>query len=178
MDAGLIWNDHTARVLLADLYRSRKDDKLGPMRLQAFLDYVGKEPEVARGLPKAYKEAVARTARAVEPRQPGLVLEEGEPIAPGYVEAQRKLRGDPEAALRRTADVVKAAVSGGQAWGPDGTMEIIIPRDYVTSGLKELLKQGANLEAAANLGITALKASRQQNQDAVLRFLLAREAKE
>ena len=69
----------------------------------------------------------------------------GEPIAPGYVEAQRKLRGDPEAALRRTADVVKAAVSGGQAWGPDGTMEIIIPRDYVTSGLKELLKQEYHL---------------------------------
>ena len=40
MNASQLWNDHTFRVLLEDLFKARKDEALGPMRLDALTRYV------------------------------------------------------------------------------------------------------------------------------------------
>lgn len=45
MNAGQLWNDHTFRVLLEDLFKARKDEALGPLRLEAIFRYVeGTQP--------------------------------------------------------------------------------------------------------------------------------------
>lgn len=36
-----LWNNHTFHVLLADLWKARKDAGLGPVRLKVLLDYIG-----------------------------------------------------------------------------------------------------------------------------------------
>lgn len=35
-----LWNDHTFRTLLNDLFKARKDAAMGPMRLQVLLGYI------------------------------------------------------------------------------------------------------------------------------------------
>lgn len=45
MNAAQLWNDHTFRVLLEDLFKARKDEALGPLRLEAIFRYVeGAQP--------------------------------------------------------------------------------------------------------------------------------------
>ena len=46
MNAPQLWNDHTFRVLLDDLFRARKDNSLGPIRLHAILDYAQRNADV------------------------------------------------------------------------------------------------------------------------------------
>jgi hypothetical protein len=38
-----LWNDHTFRTLLDDLFKARKDEAMGKIRLKVLLDYVGLE---------------------------------------------------------------------------------------------------------------------------------------
>lgn len=44
MNETQLWNDHTFRVLLEDLFKARKDEQLGPLRLAAIRRYMGETP--------------------------------------------------------------------------------------------------------------------------------------
>lgn len=50
MNPSQLWNDHTLRVLLKDLFKARNDDQLGPMRLEALKRYMDlTEPRYING---------------------------------------------------------------------------------------------------------------------------------
>src|ERR1700751_2234402 len=86
MNAEHLWQDHTFHVLLGDLVKAKGNEQLGPIRLQAVLDYAEK---------KAVVQAAPHhsTALAVV-RQP-----EEEGPAPGFQHAEEDELTDPPATV-------------------------------------------------------------------------------
>ena len=63
MNASQLWNDHTFRVLLEDLFKARKDEALGPMRLDALTRYVeGATRPAESPIPSPQEMAAQRAA--------------------------------------------------------------------------------------------------------------------
>ena len=168
MNAPQLWNDHTFRVLLDDLFRARKDNSLGPIRLQAIMDYAERmagvegpsaQPLTARTMAPGFvlddddssEEATPpippRSAPSSLPsaksKKPSASSHQKEPIAAppkSYLEARRAERKDPNASLREAADLVQEAIKAGR-WDASGTMVVNIPRTYVVAGLEAILKE-------------------------------------
>lgn len=145
-----LWNDYRFRTLLSDLYKARNDNELGPMRLDALLNYaipVQREENFTRPVqyPKAYVEQASPLVEP-DPVPAGLLLDdEALPAtALGYVDRQRALRQSPNVALAKAADVVEAAYKAG-AWDGTGVMQIPLPKGMVVSGLESFLRQERKL---------------------------------
>lgn len=156
MTPSQLWNDHTFRVLLDDLFKARRDDQLGPLRLEAIFRYVEGTQASLTGRPpapalkpakshfpvteKIFDDAVRETTK-IDSGVSAFQLEEAEePVeAKSYLEARRAERQDPEATLKLAADIVQKAVEVGN-WTADGTMVVRVPRKYVVSGLQAILK--------------------------------------
>ncbi len=77
MNAQQLWNDHTFHLLLADVFKVRKDATMGPIRLKILLDYVGTPTEGNKGAERLVEapKAIAETeTEAVEPEDKGVPL--------------------------------------------------------------------------------------------------------
>ncbi len=70
MNANQLWNDHTFHLLLADVFKVRKDATMGPIRLKILLDYVGTPIDGNKGaerLVEAPKAITETETEAIEP---------------------------------------------------------------------------------------------------------------
>ncbi len=169
MNVEELWNDFRFRTLLRDLVRNRNDDTLGPMRLQAMLDYAGggRQGSTVPNLPAIVKAGFnawagepvslsqenrrepqierATTATEEQARLNGFQLDEPEAIpeslteAVGYVDAQRKLRRNPNEQLAKAADLIEAAIARG-GWDATGVMQVALPKGMAVSGLEAFLR--------------------------------------
>ena len=159
-----LWENHTFRVLLEDLYKARKDEALGPMRLEAVLAYAGRSAAPGKSAPaeaprKSELPAVTEVLEVVERPETaptpgrrkkkvskapaGIAEEEDNPkrkLTPqekmtwgDYLNARRAERRDPNADLRKWAQMVVDAVKGGKT-------QIRLPRTAQTQGLEAILK--------------------------------------
>ncbi len=164
MNAGQLWNDHTFRVLLEDLFKARKDEALGPLRLEAIFRYVeGTQPipdgRAGRPQPPAPRRLMSDPAKPqVEPGPtvipgrepvdgPGGAFELSEPEdgpqgpqpAAQYLAQQleERKRRDPNESLKKAADIVEAALEKSG----DSVLNVRVPRNYVVAGLEAILKE-------------------------------------
>ncbi|MDE2102488.1 MAG: hypothetical protein KGL39_34900 [Patescibacteria group bacterium] len=109
MNATELFNDHTLHILLDDLVKARKSADLGPIRLQAFLDYAEKKSGtvVVEGHRQEPRRPAAPRAAAA-PARPR-AHQAAAPAAPGDGEAANLLmETEPEAAPKRRTSRKKA----------------------------------------------------------------------
>lgn len=141
MTAAELWNDHTFRVLLQDMYKARKDDTMGPMRLDALMMYAAQK---LYWRPSEPPVLVPETKSLEQQRQVLRdTLNEGEPPPPAtldYLAAQIAARPKPGQVLEEAANFVSKVMATGQ-WDGSGTMRVRVPKTFLLPGLKDALRQ-------------------------------------
>ena len=190
MNAAQLWNDHTFRVLLEDLFKARKDETMGPLRLEAIFRYVEGTQPVPTGGPgpqpppkklidprKEIREQEFITA-PVDGPSGAFVLEEdpapleapvqeapGKPVtAKGYLQDrldERKARSQQGlAALSAAADILQAAIQDRAGWDGEGNKQVPLPKGTLVAGLEKMLRE-------RNLPFTAIAFSMPPRQQAI-----------
>ena len=162
MNATELWNDHTFRVLLDDVFKARKDAVMGPMRLEVAMNYAASKLNVPP-VETIQRNKMADLALEVSARPqvpgyvdeplPGFAVDDDEPSEPeapkavkgtkkalGYVEQQRALRKNPNIELFKAADIVEAAIKKG-GWDAGGNLRIPIPKGMSVVGLEAVLRE-------------------------------------
>ena len=138
MNAVQLWNDHSFRVLLDDLFKARRDEQLGPMRLEVLMRYVGgmipasAPPVPARTQVRQPEGGIALSGEAEEAPTSGSTL--------SYLEQQIASRPKAGEILGQAADIVQKAIEAG-GWDATGTLRVRLPRNMMLPGLKEALRQ-------------------------------------
>ncbi|MBU6231475.1 hypothetical protein KGP36_02300 [Patescibacteria group bacterium] len=155
-----LWNDHTFRTLLDDLFKARRDDALGPVRLSMLLQYAGQN---VTSPPRAVRTdyGVQTVPHIPSPTPPPMSIGDvATDLPPGfipleadgpasteeiktfkqYADQQIKGRPAPDAKLREVAAKVAQHLETG-AWDANGQMTIRLPRYTQTAGLEAILKR-------------------------------------
>jgi len=167
-----LWENHTFRILLDDMFKARKDTALGPVRLKVVLDYLDGWRRLNGGATPA--AVVARQAAPVNPI-PGLpetdtddeIVEEtapaeGEEEAPAksrtkaeaYVDQMRAQRPPTGQRLAETAAYIAKQVKK-RGWSADGTITIELLPGMPTPGLKPALRDAGVAFTELSVGVPA-----------------------
>lgn len=168
MNAPQFWNDHTFRVLLDDLFRARKDNSLGPIRLHAILDYAQRNsdvPPVSAFNPLLQKVDPWPTpdpALASSAPTAGFLLEDSEdealappiPVMPPSPKPKRKYQRHAKPEIEPVPEP-KAKGRRKKTSEPNAP-----PISYLEARRAERKDPHASLKAAADLVQEAIKAGR------------------
>ena len=155
-----LWDNHTFRVLLDDLYKARKDDALGPIRLEAVLNFIDpcktqlvprkpmvepfKTPMQEGGVLPIH---ISKPRGVIEPKSE-FTLEEDEVVPNGakgqtfaeYADQMRAQRPDPNANLRHYAKIIMEQIKTPKERDGAGNVVVRLPRKAQTAGLEPMLK--------------------------------------
>ncbi len=170
MNGAELYNDHTLHILLDDLVKARKSPDLGPIRLQAFLDYAEKKsvepgrremlsPVMAQAddsvirqrrlaieVPRSYAETVNLPAQAALPEDQAALIQ-------AVPEAPKKKRGRPKGAPKPPKTPKPKA---GFAIAEDNAKPEDL-RHYLADRMAERKDPQATLKEAADIVEAALK---------------------
>ena len=135
--ASELWQQHTFHILLADLFKARKDIEMGPMRLQVLMDYVlAQGPALPK--PAAVTPGPIHRTVAAELADHPLTADE----KPELLALRQDNMPDSLGRLAEVGEIIKTSIAQ-DGWRPDGTQTILVKRsrNFDHNFLKSWLNQ-------------------------------------
>lgn len=125
-----LWEQHTFQVLLADLFKARKDPAMGQMRLKVLLDYLADKGLGAKVEPPKVAQAVTTTETISEPELPE---DRGVPLIPKDLRPFETVGEKYQRMEELLIDRVK---------GKEGTIfKLALPIDFDAARIPEMLEK-------------------------------------
>lgn len=159
MNGAELFNDHTLHILLDDLVKARKSQELGPIRLQAFLDYAEKKsgqtaPAYARSGQRRLQEVL------VEANENAALLAAEPEVAPKRRTPKKK------AAFKPLLQVKDEPLPGGFMGEDDAAEAAVAPKFVGYLEQQRALRPDpiASLKQAADIVEAAIKENRWDGQ--------------
>jgi hypothetical protein len=170
MNGAELFNDHTLHILLDDLVKARKSPELGPIRLQAFLDYAEKksggpfEPVVR--MVQLQQEPLKSTAKRLKAQRAQFVADNAALLAAEPEAPPKRTKPKKKAEFKPLLQVKEEALPGGFMGEDDAAEAAVAPKFVGYLEQQRALRPDpiASLKQAADIVEAAIKENRWDGQ--------------